>query len=88
MKEESEKAGLKVNIQKAKITVTSLIISLQIDWGTVEALAGFIILGSKITPDSDHCHEIKRHLLLERKTVKNLDSILKAETSLYQQRSI
>ena len=71
MKEESEKAGLKLNIQKNKITVTSLIPSLQIDRETVEALTDFIFLGSKITAYGDYFHEIKKCLLLERKTIKN-----------------
>ena len=70
MKEESEKAGLKLNIQKNKITVTSLIPSLQIDRETVEALTDFIFLGSKITAYGDYFHEIKKCLLLERKTIK------------------
>ena len=82
MKEENEKAGLKLTIQKTKIAVTSPITSLQIESGTVEALTGFIFLGSKITDDGDYFHEIKKCLLLERKIKKKktnkLDSILKA----------
>ena len=78
MKEESEKAGLKLNIQKNKITVTSLIPSLQIDRETVEALTDFIFLGSKITAEGDCSHEIKRCLLLGRKVMTNLDNILKS----------
>ena len=64
------------------------IISWQIDGRKVEAMTDFIFLGSKITTNGDCSHEIRRHMLLERKAVTNLDSILKAETSLYQQRSI
>ena len=67
VKEESEKAGLKLNIQKTKIMASSLIISWQIDGETMETVRGFIILGSKITADGDCSHEIKRHLLLGRK---------------------
>ena len=73
----SEKAGLKLNIQKAKIMASSPITSWQIDGETMETVTGFIILGSKIT-EGDHCsHEIKRHLLLGKKVMTNLDSILK-----------
>ena len=75
VKEESEKVGLKLNIQKTKITASSPIISWQIDGKTV---ADFIFLGSKITADGDCSHEIKRHLLLGRKVMTNLDSILKS----------
>ena len=78
VKEENEKAGLKLTIQKTKIAVTSPITSLQIESGTVEALTGFIFLGSKITADGDFSHEIKRHLLLGRKVMTNLDSIFKS----------
>ena len=78
VKEESEKAGLKLNIQKTKIKVSSPITSWQIDGGTVETVANFIFLGSKITADGDCSHEIKRHLLLGRKVMTNLDSILKS----------
>ena len=85
VKEESEKVGLKFNIQKTKIVASGPITSWQIDGETV---ADFIFLGSKITADGNCSHEIKRHLLLERKVMTNLDSILKAETLLCQQRSI
>ena len=77
VKEESEKAGLKLNIQKVKIMASSPITSWQID-GKTEMVTGFIFLGSKITADSGCSHEIKRHLLLGRKAVTNLDSILKS----------
>ena len=77
VKEESEKIGLKFNIQKTKIMASSLITSWQIDGKTVETVADFIFLGSKITADGDCNDEIKRHLLLGRKVVTNLDSILK-----------
>ena len=76
VKEKSEKAGLKLNM-KTKITASGPITSWQID-GTKEALIGFVSLGSKITADSDCSHEIKRHLLLGRKDMTNLDSILKS----------
>ena len=76
MKEESEKAGLKLNIQKAKIMGSSPITSWQIDGEKMETVMEFIFLGSKITADGDCSHEIKRCLLLGRKAVKNLDSIL------------
>ena len=72
---ESEKAGLKLNIQKMKIMASSPITSRQIDGETVETVTDFIFLGSKITADGDCSHEIKRCLLLERKAVTNLDSI-------------
>ena len=75
VKEESEKVGLKLNIQKTKITASGPITSWQIDGQTV---ADFIFLGSKITADGDCSHEIKRHLLLGRKVMTNLDSILKS----------
>ena len=77
-KEESEKVGLKLNIQKTKIMASGPIISWQIDGETVETVADFIFLGSKITADGDCSHEIKRHLLLGRKVMTNLDSILKS----------
>ena len=80
VKEESEQVGLKLNIQKAKIMASSPITSWQIDGETVETMADFIFLGSKITADGDCSHEIKRCLLLGRKVMTNLDSILKAET--------
>ena len=88
MKEESEKVGLKLNIQKTKIMATGPITSQQIDGETMETVTNFTFWGSKITADGDCSHEIKRHLLLERKAMTNLDSMLKAETLLYQQRSI
>ena len=77
VKEESEKAGLKLNIQKTKIMVSSPITSLQIDEEKVEAVTDFLFLGSKITADGDCSHEIKRCLLLGRKAMTNLGSILK-----------
>ena len=78
MKEESEKVDLKLNIQKTKIMASSPITLLEIDWETVETVTDFIFLGSKITADGDCSHEIKRRLLLERKAMTNLDSILKS----------
>ena len=78
VKEESEKVGLKLNIQKSKITASGPITSWQIDGETMETVRDFIFLGSKITADGDYSHEIKRHLLLERKAMTNLDSILKS----------
>ena len=75
--EESEKVGLKLNIQKTKIMASGPIISWQIDRETVETVAGFILGGSKITADGDCSHEIKRCLLIGRKVMTNLDSILK-----------
>ena len=86
VKEESEKVGLKLNIQKTKIMASGPINSWQVDGKTVETVADFIFWSSKITADSDYSCEIKRHLFLERKVMTNLDSILKAE--LCQQRSI
>ena len=77
VKEESEKVGLKLNIQKTKIMASSPITSWHIDGETVETVADFIFLGSKITADDDCLHEIKRHLLLGRKVMTNLDSIFK-----------
>ena len=77
-KEESEKVGLKLNIQKMKIMASSPITSWQIDGETVETVADFTFLGSKITADGDCSHEIKRHLFLGRKGITNLDSILKS----------
>ena len=90
VKEESEKAGLKLNIQKTKIMASRPITSLQIDGETTETVRDFIFLGSKITADGDCSHEIKRCLLLGRKAMTNLDSILKSRNitlptkSLYQ----
>ena len=88
VKEESKKVDLKLNIQKTKIMASGPITSWQIDGETVETVADFIFLGSKITANGDCSHEIKRHLLLGRKVMTNLDSVLKAETLLCQQRSI
>ena len=78
VKVESEKAGLKLNIQKTKMMASGPITSWQIDGETVETIADFIFLGSKITTDGDCSHEIKRHLLLGRKVMTNLDIILKS----------
>ena len=78
VKEESEKVGLKLNIQKTKIIASGPITSWQIDGKTVKTVADFIFLGSKITADGDCSHEIKRRLLLRRKVMTNLDSILKS----------
>ena len=78
VKEESEKAGLKFNMQKTKIMASGPITLWQIDGETVETVADFIFVGSKITADGDCSHEIKRHLLLRRKAMTNLDSILKS----------
>ena len=78
LKEESEEAGLKLSIQKGKIMATSPITSWQIDGETMEAITDFIFLGSKITADGDGSHEIRRRLLLGRKTMTNLGSILKS----------
>ena len=78
VKEESEKVGLKLNIQKTKIMTSGSITSCQIDGETVETVADFIFLGSKITPDGDCRNEIGRHLLLGRKVMTNLDSIFKS----------
>ena len=78
MKEESEKVGLRLNIQKAKIVASDPITSWEIDGETVETVPDFICGGSKITADGDCSHEIKRHLLLGRKGMTNLDSILKS----------
>ena len=88
VKEKSEKAGLKLNIQKTKIMASGPITPSQIDGKTVETVADFIFLGSKITADGDYSHEIKRHLLLRRKAITNLDSLLKKHTLLCQQRSV
>ena len=86
MKAESEKVGLKLNIQKAKIMTSGPITSWEIDWETVETVSD---LGFKITADGDCSHEIKRRLLLGRKVMTNLDSIFKSrETLLCQQRSV
>ena len=78
VKQEREKAGLKLNIQKTKIMASSTITSWQIDGKTMKTVTDFISLGTKITANGDCCHEIKRHLLLGRKAMTNLDSILKS----------
>ena len=78
VKEESAKAGLKLNIQKTRIMASSPISSWRMDGETMETVTNFIFLGSKITADGDCSHEIKRHLLLESKAMTNLDSILKS----------
>ena len=78
VKEESEKVGLKLKIQKTKIMASGPITSWQIDGETVETVSDFIFLGFKITADGDHSHEIKRRLLLRRKVMTNLDSIFKS----------
>ena len=78
VKKESEKVGLKLNIQKIKIMAPGLITSWQIDGETMETVREIIFLGSKITADGESSHEIKRHLLLGRKVMSNLDSILKS----------
>ena len=88
VKDESEKVGLKLNIQKTKMMASGPITSWQIDGETVETVSDFTFLGSKITADDDCSHEIKRRLLLGRKVMTNLDSISKAETLLCQQRPI
>ena len=86
VKEESEKVGLKLNIQKTKIMASSPITSWQVDGETMETVRDFILAGSKITADGDCSHEIKRHLLLGKRAMTNLDSILKRIT--FQQRCI
>ena len=78
LKEENEKTGLKLNIKKPKIVASGPITSWQIDGGTIETVTDFIFLGSKITADGDCSHEIKRHLLLGRETMTNLDNVLKS----------
>ena len=88
VKEESEKADLKLNIQKTKNMASGPITSWQIDGETMETVTDFILGGSKITADGDCSHEIKTYFLLGRKAMTNLDSLLKIETSLCQQRSI
>ena len=88
VKEESEKVGLKLNIQKTKIMASGPITSWEIDGVTVETVADFIFLGSKITANGDCSHDIKRHILLGRKVMTNIDSILKTETLLGQKRSV
>ena len=86
VKEESLKADLTLNIQKTKIMASGPITSWEIDGETMETVTDFILRGSKITADGDCSHEIKRHLLLGRKAMTNLDSILKTEMLLCQQR--
>ena len=88
VKEEREKVGLKLNIQKTKIMASGPITSWEIDGEIVETVSDFILGGSKITVDGDCSREIKRHLLLGRKAMTNLDSILKVEILLCQQRSV
>ena len=83
IKEESEKAGLKLNIQKTKIMASSPIASWQVERGKVEAVTDFLFLGSQITADGDCSHEIRKHLLLERKAMTNLDSILKSRDTTF-----
>ena len=83
VKEESEKVGLKINIQKMKIMASGPITSWEIDGETVETVSDFIFVGSKITADGDCSHEIKRCLLLRRKVITNLDSILKTKQRYY-----
>ena len=87
VKEESENVGLKLNFQKTKITASGPITSWQIDGETVETVTDYF-LGSKITADGDCSHDIKRHFLLGRKVMANLDSILKSKDITLQQRSI
>ena len=88
VKEEREKVDLKLNIQKTKIMASGPITSWQIDGEAVETVAHFIFLGSKITADGECSHENKRHLLLGRKVMTNLDTILKAQTLCCQQSSV
>ena len=88
VKQESEKAGLKLNIQKTKIMASSTYTSWQIDGEEMETVTDFIFLGSKITTDIDCSHEIKRPLLLGRKAMTNLDSILKSRDITLLQRSV
>ena len=88
VKEESEKVGLKLNIQKTKTMASSPVISLQIDGEIMEIVKDFIFLGSKITADGDCSHGIKRCLLLGRKAMTNLDTILKSKAITLKQRSV
>jgi len=88
VKEESKKAGLKCNIQKNKIIASGPITPWQIDGETMETVTDFIFLVSKITADGDCSHEIKRHLVLGRKAMTNLDSILKSRDIICQQKSV
>ena len=82
VKQESKKVGFKLNIQETKIMASGPITSRQINGETMETVTDFTCLGSKITADGDYSHEIKRHLLLERKTITNLDSILKSRDNI------
>ena len=88
VKEESEEVGLKFNIQKTKIMASGPITLWEIDGETVETVSAFILGGSKVTADGDCSHEIKRHLLLGRKVMTSLDSILKSRDITCQQRSV
>ena len=88
VKDESEKVGLKLNIQKMKIMASGPITSWEIDGEIVETVSDFVVLGSKITADGDCSHEVKRCLLLGRKVMTNLDSILKSRDITLQQRSV
>ena len=88
VKKESEKAGLKLNIQKSKIMASGPMTSRQIDGETMETVTDFVLVGDKITVDGDYSHDIKRCLLLGRKAMTKLDKLLKSETLLCQQRSI
>ena len=88
VKEESEKVGLKLNIQKTKIMASCPITSCQIDGEKMKTMRSFIFLGSKISANDDCSHETKRHLLLGRKAMTNRDKVLKAETLLCPQRSV
>ena len=88
VKEESEKVGLKLNIQKTKIMASSPITSWETEGETVETVSDFIFGGSKITADGDCSHEIKRHLLLGRKAMTNLDSILKKQNHYFANKGL
>ena len=88
VKAESEKVGLKLNIQKTKIMASGPITSWERDGETVETVSDFIFLGSKITEDGDCSHEIKRHLLLERRVMTNLDSIFKSRDITFSTKSV
>ena len=88
LKDKSKKVGLKLNIQKTKIMASGSITSWQIDGETMETVRDFIFWGSKITADGDCSHEIERCLLLHRKAMTNLDSILKSRDILYHQKSV
>ena len=88
VKEESEKVGLKLNIQKTKIMASGPITSWEIDGKTVKTVADFIFLGSRVTADGDCSHEMKRHLLLGRKAMTNLDSILKKQRHYFANKGL